>query len=97
MDMSNLTLITLAWELYQQGVPKSRIAKRLGKNRETVHLWLKGIEAEGLLSFLERYIQAKKGPRPKRQVDPLVKRWIWELREREASRFGTAGRRLPTS
>jgi len=83
MDMLNLTLITLAWELYQQGVPKSHIAKGLGKNRETVHLWLKGIEAEG--------------PRPKRQVDPLVKRWVWELREREASRFGTAGRRLPTS
>jgi len=32
MDMSNLTLITLAWELYQQGVPKSRIAKRLARH-----------------------------------------------------------------
>lgn len=88
MDMSNLTLITLAWELYQQGVPKSRIAKRLGKNRETIHLWLKGIEAEGLLPFLERYQQAKKGPRPKRQVDGLVKHWVWELREREAQCCG---------
>jgi len=83
MGMSNLTLITLAWELYQQGVPKSRIAKRLGKNRETIHLWVKGVEAEGLLPFLERYQQAKKGPRTGRQVDPLVKRWVWELRERE--------------
>src|SRR3972149_1081345 len=88
MDMSNLTLITLAWELYQQGVPESRIAKRLGKNRETVHLWLKGIEAVGLLPFLERYQQAKKGPRLKRQVDPLLKRWVWELREREAQCCG---------
>ena len=88
MDMSNLTLITLAWELYQQGVPKSRIAKRLGKNRETIHVWLKGIEAEGLLPFLERYQQAKKGPRTGRQVDPLVKRWVWELREREAQCCG---------
>jgi len=83
MDMSNLTLITLAWELYQQGMPKSRIAKRLGKNRETIHLWLKGIEAEGLLPFLEHYQQAKKGPRTERQTDPLVKRWVWELRGRE--------------
>ena len=66
MDMSNLTLITLAWELYQQGVPKRRIAMRLGKNRETVHLWLKGIEKEGLLPFLERYQRAKKGPRTAR-------------------------------
>jgi hypothetical protein len=55
MDMSNLTLITLAWELHQHGVPKSRIAKRLGKNRETNLLWVKGIEGEGLLPFLERY------------------------------------------
>jgi len=83
MDMSNLTLITLAWELYQEGVPKSHIAKRLGKNRETIHLWVKGIETEGLLPFLERYQQAKRGPRTGRQVDPLVKRWVWELRERE--------------
>jgi len=88
MDMSNLTLITLAWELYQQGVPKSRIAKRLGKNRGTIHLWVKGVEAEGLLPFLERYQQAKKGPRTGRQVDPLVKRWVWELREREAQCCG---------
>lgn len=83
MDMSNLTLITLAWELHQQGVPKSRIAARLKKNRETVHLWLKGIEAQGLLPFLERYQRAKKGPRRARQVDLLVKRWVRDLRERE--------------
>jgi len=88
MDMSNLTLITLAWELYQQGVPKSRIAMRLHKNRETIHLWLKGIKAQGLLLFLERYHQAKKGPRTARQVDPLVKRWVWDLREREVQCCG---------
>ena len=76
MDMSNLTLITLAWELYQQGMSKSRIARQLGKNRETIHLWISGIEAEGLLQFLERYQQAKKGPRPKRRVDTFVKRWV---------------------
>jgi len=88
MDMSNLTLITLAWELYQQGVAKSHIAQRLGKQRETIHLWLKGVERHGLLGFLERYQQAKKGPRPKRRVDPVVKRWVWALREREADCCG---------
>jgi transposase InsO family protein len=88
MDMSNLTFIILAWELYQQGVPKSHIAQRLHKNRETVHLWLKGIAEMGLLPFLERYQQAKKQPRPKRQVDALVKRWVWALREREADCCG---------
>ena len=58
MDMSNLTLITLAWGLYQQGVPKARIAGRLGRHQETIHLWLCGIQREGL----------------KRQVNPVVKR-----------------------
>jgi len=43
MDMSNFTLITLAWELYQPGIAKSRIARQLGKHMETIHLWLKGI------------------------------------------------------
>ena len=88
MDMSNLTLITLAWELHQQGMPKLRIAQNLGKNRETIHLWLKGIEEKGLLAFLEHYQQAKKGERRSRQVDPVVKRWIWDLREREAQCCG---------
>jgi transposase len=88
MDMSNLTLITLVWELYQQGVPKSRIAMRLKKNRETVHLWIKGIEEQGLLAFLRSCEQAKKGQRTGRQVDALVKRWVWELREREAQCCG---------
>jgi transposase len=83
MDMSTLTLITLAWELYQQGISKVRIAQRLGKHRETIHLWIKGIEQYGLLPFLERYQQAKKGERKGRQVDPIMKRWVWALRERE--------------
>jgi len=55
MDMSTLTLITIAWELYQQGLPKVRVAAQLGKHRETVHLWIRGIQQYGLLPFLERY------------------------------------------
>ena len=42
MDMLNVTLITLAWELYQKGVPKAHIAQRLGRHRETIHLWIRG-------------------------------------------------------
>src|SRR3989339_2146021 len=83
MDMSNLTLITLAWELYGQGVPKIRIAQHLGKHRETIILWMQGIERSGLSGFLEQYENAKKGEREKRQVDPILKRRVWELRERE--------------
>ncbi len=83
MDMTNETLVVLCWELYEQEVPKSRIAQRLGKHRETIHLWIKGITRTGLTGFLNGYEQAKKGERKKRQVDPIVKRRVWEIRERE--------------
>ncbi len=81
--MTNETLIVLCWELYEQGMPKTRIAQRLGKHRETIHLWIKGIKGVGLLGFLDKYKQAKRGERKKRQVDPIVKRRVWEIRERE--------------
>ena len=64
-------------------MPKARIAGRLGKHRETIHIWIKGIEQYGLIGFLDRYEQAKKGERQGRQVDPIVKRRVWEIRERE--------------
>ena len=64
-------------------MPKSRIAPRLGKHRETIYSWIKSVKGAGLLGFLDKYRQAKKGERKKRQVDPLVKRWVWEIRERE--------------
>jgi hypothetical protein len=66
--MDNLTEITLAWELHGQGVPKAHIAKHLGRNRETVILWLQGIEEQGLTAFLKHYQKANKQPRPARQV-----------------------------
>jgi hypothetical protein len=83
MDMTNQTLITLAWELYEQGVSKLHIAQKLNRNRETIRLWVQGIQKFGLMEFLERYELAKKGPRQGRQVDPLVKRWVWDIRARE--------------
>ncbi len=83
MDMNTFTLITLAWELHQQGIPKQHIANQLGKHRETIILWIQGVEQYGLLGFLDHYQKAKKGPRIHRQVDPILKRWVWEIRERE--------------
>lgn len=83
MDMTNQTLITLAWELHEQGVPKIHIAQKLRKHRETIILWIQGIETYGLFGFLDRYEQAKKGTRIGRQVDPILKRWVWDIRERE--------------
>jgi len=83
MDMQNSTLITLCWELYEQGIYKTHIANRLGKHRETVHIWIKNVETYGLLNFLDKYEQAKKCERRSRQVDPIVKRLVWKIRERE--------------
>ena len=71
MDMTNETLIVLCWELNEQGMPKIRIARRLGKHRETIHLWIKGIKGAGLIGFLDKYQQAKKGERKKRQVESM--------------------------
>lgn len=81
--MEKSTEIVLAWELFEQGLSKSAIARRLGRHRETIIIWIKQIEEQGLDSFLEASIKACKVPRPTRQVDPVVKRWIWAIRERE--------------
>jgi len=83
MDMQNISLITLAWELFESGVPKSHIAAKLQKNRETIVLWIQGIQDYGLLEFLERYTLAKKGERTKRKIHGQVKQWIWDIRDRE--------------
>ena len=91
MDMQNISLITLAWELFELGIPKTHIAKRLNKNRDTILLWIKRIEEVGLIAFLEEYEQAKKGERSKRKIDGQVKRWIWDIRERE---FDCCGQKI---
>lgn len=83
MDVEKQTEMVLAWELYEQGLSKSAIARQLGRNRETIIAWIAGIEKQGLKRFLDHSRQACKKPRPKRQVDALVKRWVWEIRERE--------------
>lgn len=85
MNVNQLTKITITWELFEQGLPKSHIAGQLKVHRETVHLWIKGIleNEEGLLGFLDQYTKAKKGKRVKRQVDPILKRRVWMIRERE--------------
>ena len=83
MDMPTLTPLTLAFELAEQGLSHTTIAAHLGRHRETIGLWLKGIAAYGLAGFLERHTQAKKGPRRARQVPATIKRLIGELRVRE--------------
>lgn len=81
MAVLNLTKITIAWEMYEAGVPKAHIASKLGINRETIHIWIKEITEVGLLEFLDQYTQAKKGERSKRKIDGLLKARIYKLRE----------------
>src|SRR3990172_102563 len=88
MDVLNKTKIILCKELLDEGVPKIHIADRLEVNRDTIRLWNKGINEFGLSVFLDKYEAAKKGQRVKRQVDPILKRWVWEIREREADCCG---------
>lgn len=88
MEVLNKTKIVLAWELFESGVPKRHIAKNLSLHWETVGIWISGIREFGLSGYLDRYDRAKKRPRLKRQVDPILKRWVWEIREREADCCG---------
>lgn len=83
MDVDKRSKIILAWELSEEGVPQTHIAQRLDVHRETVGLWFKGIRHQGLEGFLTSYEQAKKGPRKKQKVDPILKRRVWAVRERE--------------
>ncbi|MBT4511353.1 MAG: hypothetical protein HOC20_03975 [Chloroflexi bacterium] len=61
----------------------SRIARQPVKHRETIGIWIKYVETDGLLNFLDKYQQAKKGERKRRQVAPAVKRLVLGIRERE--------------
>lgn len=83
MDVLNTSLITMAWELYTHGIPQLRIARDIGKNRDTIRLWIKGIDRYGLKEFLDRYEMAKTGSRIPRKANPVVKDWIYQIRERE--------------
>lgn len=83
MEVNQITKITLAWELFESGMAKRHIASKLGLHWETVGIWIRSIEEYGLLGFLDIYSEARKGPRIRRQVDPLLKSWVWEIRERE--------------
>lgn len=80
-EVKQLTKIVLAWELFERCIPKSHIAKQLGIHQETVHLWICGIQQNGLEGFIHLYEQAKKGTRTKRKIDGLLKARIYRLRE----------------
>lgn len=77
--MQTPTQITLAYELAAQGLSRTKFAAHLGRHRETIGRWLKGIATDGLAGFLARHAQAKTGPRRAWQVPAPTKRLIWAL------------------
>ncbi len=81
--MNQITKITLTWDLYEQQIPKIHIAQKLGIHRETVGLWIKGIEnnPKGLIGFIDNYLAAKKGERIKRKLDRFIKKQILKIRD----------------
>lgn len=83
MEVKQTTKIILAWELFEQHVPKAHIAKQLEVNRDTIYEWLTriGSHPKNLSGFLEDYEKAKKGTRAKRKIDGLLKARIYRLRE----------------
>lgn len=84
MDIMNqITKITLAWELFEQQLPKTHIAQKLEIHRETVGIWIKGIQSHpvGLAGFIDDYLQAKKVERTKRKLDGLLIERVCHLRE----------------
>ncbi len=91
MEMEKATEIVSAQELFEQGLSKSAIGRRLGRDRETIRLWLRGVEQHGQKAFLDKSTAACKVPRPSRQVDARLKRWIWQIRERE---HGCCGQKI---
>lgn len=83
MDVNQLTKITLALELAEQGTPRTHIAEKLDIGRATLYRWLSGIQESGDIEvFLDKYLSAKKGEREKRKVDGLLKKRIWSLRDK---------------
>ncbi len=79
--MTKTGQIALSWELYQQRIPKIDIAQIVGVHRETIGIWISGIEKFGIQGYVDYYVNAKKGERKKRKVDGLLKQQIYRVRE----------------
>ncbi|MFH0979707.1 MAG: integrase core domain-containing protein [Candidatus Roizmanbacteria bacterium] len=81
--MNKLSQIALAWELYENNTPIVTISQILKVHRETIGIWIIRTKKNpnGIMGFLDQYINAKKGERKKRRLDGLLKARIYRIRD----------------
>jgi len=82
MEVLQISKIAVCWDMFLCDVPITHIASQLQINRDTAHRWIREIKGIGSLEeYTDHYLNAKKGKRVKRKIDPLLKRRIWRIRE----------------
>lgn len=72
--MVSVTPIRIAWELHQAQQPVTYIAARVGVHRSTIYRWLNGIRQWGIVAFVRRYRNAKKGRRQRKTHGHIAQR-----------------------
>lgn len=76
----SVTAIHIVWQLVQSGVSAEAIPEKVGRHRATVYRWISGIRLHGINEFIRQYRAAKKGHRHTK-TDPIVKAWIYSIRD----------------
>jgi transposase InsO family protein len=79
--MDSLTKINIAWNLWRENIGVNIIAERCNVHKATVYRWIKQFKTLGLRRTLNKYKNAKKKPRPNARIDPIVKKYIYKIRE----------------
>lgn len=92
--MKQATKVVLAVELYENGIPKMDIARRIGVHRETVGIWLSKVELLGLEGFREQLSNAKKALE---NVGKLLRMSRTRYSRFALGKWTVAGKRLSTS
>jgi len=80
--MKNIPKIKVAWNLWKEDVPTTRIAERLKVHRATVYRWITHFKKSGYFKTVRYYKGCKTHPRKKTKTDPITKRLVWMIREK---------------
>jgi transposase InsO family protein len=78
--MNTLTKIEVAWNLWKEKIKAEQIAQRCEVDRATVYRWIKRFKTCGIKRTLKLHKIAH--TRPRKRLDPVIKRRILILREK---------------